>query len=253
MKTARLLLPAAKEQLSSIDRLLEEAHKTSESTLGNKSAPLDEAIYIILSFQTDLPRVAAMWSRLRAAYTDWDELERAPVRNVAAVLRQGGLHNQKARVIKRLLSRIRHITGNLSLDLLQSMSTDEAERFLTRLPGLAWKGARCILLYSLDRDVLPVDGNTFRILKRTGVIPSDALYRRKSLHDALQLTVQPARRRSLHVNLVVHGQRICLPRRPKCPLCPLNQMCPTGLASSKAGTSVAARSRERKQLALQVT
>jgi endonuclease III len=217
MKTAPLL-PAAKERLSSIDRLLEEVHKTSESSLGNKSAPLDEAIYIILSFQTDVPRAASIWSRLHATYTSWDELERAPVRSVTAVLRQGGLHHQKARVIKRLLSRIRHITGNLSLELLQAMDTDEAERFLTRLPGLAWKGARCILLYSLNRDVLPVDGNTFRILKRAGVIPRDALYRRKSLHDALQVAVQPHRRRSLHVNLVLHGQRICLPRWPKCPL-----------------------------------
>ena len=74
MKTAASLLPGAKERLSIIDRLLKEIHETPESTLGNKSAALDEAIYIILSFQTDLPRAAAMWSRLRAAYATWDEL-----------------------------------------------------------------------------------------------------------------------------------------------------------------------------------
>ncbi len=178
--------------------------------------------------------------RLRAAYATWDELERAPVRTVAAVLREGGLHRQKARVIKQLLSRTRNVAGNLSLELLHSMDTDEAERFLTRLPGLSWKGARCVLLYSLNRDVLPVDGNSFRILMRTGVIARDAVYRRKSLHDALQLAVKPRRRRSLHVNLVVHGQRICLPRAPKCPLCPLNRICPEGLTSSNTGVGVAA-------------
>ncbi len=62
MKTAASLLPGAKERLSIIDRLLKEIHETPKSTLGNKSAALDEAIYIILSFQTDLPRAAAMWS-----------------------------------------------------------------------------------------------------------------------------------------------------------------------------------------------
>lgn len=249
MKTA-CLLPDAKERLSAIDRILKEVHKTPESALGNKSVALDEAIYIILSFQTDLPRAAAMWSRLHAAYPTWGDLERAPVRSIAAVLREGGLHRQKARAIKQLLSHTRSIAGNLSLEFLHLMDTDEAERFLTRLPGLSWKGARCVLLYSLKRDVLPVDGNTFRILTRTGVIARDAVYRRKSLHDALQLAVEPRRRRRLHVNLVVHGQRICLPRAPKCPLCPLNRICPVGLTSSNTGLGIAAYSRHRKQSTL---
>jgi adenine-specific DNA glycosylase len=34
------------------------------------------------------------------------------------------------------------------------------------------------------------------------------------------------RRRTLHVNLVVHGQRTCLPRAPRCSCCPLNADCP---------------------------
>lgn len=250
MRNPSALLPGAKKQLSAIDRILENTYKTPESSLGNKSIPLDEAIYIILSFQTDLPRAAVMWSRLRAAYPTWDQLERARITSIAAVLREGGLHRQKARVIKRLLSRIRRVAGNLSLDLLHRMDTDKAERFLTQLPGLSWKGARCILVYSLNRTVLPVDGNTFRILKRAGVIASSALYRRKSLHDALQLAVEPHRRRSLHVNLVVHGQRICLPRKPKCQLCPINQICPAGLVSLKAGASVAARPRDGTQSTL---
>ena len=70
MKTAASLLPGAKERLSIIDRLLEEVHKTPESTLGNKCDALDEAIYIILSFQTDLPRAAAIWSRLPRSLCD---------------------------------------------------------------------------------------------------------------------------------------------------------------------------------------
>ena len=43
------------------------------------------------------------------------------------------------------------------------MNDADGERLLMRLPGLSWKGARCILLYSLRRDVFPVDGNTFRV------------------------------------------------------------------------------------------
>lgn len=220
------LRSGAVERLAHIDSVLEAAYGTPEGALGNKPDPLDEAIYIILSFQTDLPRFSSTWSRLRAAFPSWDVLERAAARDVARILRDGGLHRQKARTIRRLLREVRKIAGEHSLDLLRAMNDEEAEKLLTRLPGLSWKAARCVLLYSLGRDVLPIDSNTFRVLKRTGVISRRAVYRRRTLHDAVQAAVPSHRRRALHVNLVVHGQRTCLPCTPECACCPLNADCP---------------------------
>ncbi len=226
MKSTRPLRPGAKARLAHIDTFLEHAYGTPESELGNKPDPLDEAIYIILSFQTNLARVGLTWSRLRAAYPTWDAVERASANDIARVLREGGLHKQKANTIKRLLIGVRQVAGKLSLDLLRAMSNEDAERLLTNLPGLSWKAARCVLLYSLSRDVLPVDGNTFRVLKRVGVLSPQAVYRRRALHDSIQAAVPPSRRRSLHVNLVVHGQRTCLPRTPQCSRCPVHDTCP---------------------------
>jgi endonuclease III len=238
MRTASPLCRAAATRLADIDALLDGAYGSPEADLGNKPDPLDEAIYIILSFQTDLARFKSTWSRLRTAYPSWDALERAHLREVVRVLRKGGLHKQKARTIRRLLADVREVAGELSLDLLRTMNDTEAERLLTRLPGLSWKAARCILLYSLGRDALPVDGNTFRILKRTGVLSRRAVYRRRTLHDAIQAAVPPARRRSLHVNLVVHGQRTCLPHRPQCSRCILSAECPRiGIAAATRGSS----------------
>ncbi|MCP5118315.1 MAG: hypothetical protein GY953_46475, partial [bacterium] len=186
---------------------------------------LDEAVYIILSFQTDLPRFQDTWQSLRSAFPRWEDADRASVGEIAGVVRAGGLHRQKAKAIKRLLKAVRDGFGELSLAALREMTDAEAERVLTRLPGLAWKGARCVLLYSLQRDVFPVDGNTFRILRRAGVIPATAVYRRRSLHDALQAAVPADRRRPFHVNLVVHGQRSCLPGTPRCGTCPALGAC----------------------------
>jgi len=214
------------ERLAHIDAVLAAAYGTPEAELGNQPDPLDEAIYIVLSFQTDLARFRSTWSKLRAAYPSWDELERAKTSDVERILRDGGLHRQKTRTIRRLLTEVREIAGDHSLDLLRAMNDEEAERLLTRLPGLSWKAARCVLLYSLGRDVLPIDSNTFRILKRAGVLSRRAVYRRRSLHDAIQAAVPANRRRALHVNFVVHGQRTCRPRTPQCPCCPLNAECP---------------------------
>jgi endonuclease III len=216
----------ARRTLQELDCLLDDMYGAPEADLDNKEDPLDEAIYIVLSFQTDLDRFKRVWEELRTAFPTWKQFAKAPLRRVVKVLRVGGLQKQKARTIRNLLKATKEETGTYSLDVLQDMDDDEAERFLTRLPGMSWKAARCVLLYSLDRDVFPVDGNSFRILKRAGVLGGRAVYRRRGLHDGLQDAVEAPRRKPFHINLVVHGQRICLPRRPLCSICAARRICP---------------------------
>lgn len=217
--------PDGRARLLHLDKLLEDAYGAPEALLGNHGDPLDETVYIILSFQTDLPRFQETWRELRAAFPSWEDVEPASRHDVARALRAGGLQQQKARAIKALLPAVRCQFGELSLTQLAGMNNERAERILTRLPGLSWKEARCVLMYSLDRHVFPVDGNTFRTLKRVGVIPFTAVYRRQSLHDGLQYAIPENRRRPFHVNLVVHGQRWCLPVSPRCDNCPAAGIC----------------------------
>ena len=219
------LARGARSRLTRLDEILEALYQTPEESLGNKPDPLDEVVYIILSFQTDLARFSATWARLRRAYPTWAMLDRASESSIARVLREGGLQRQKARTLKQLFAAVKDATGTLSLDALRGMDTEAAEAMLLRLPGLSWKGARCVLLYSLGREAFPVDSNVFRVLKRIGVVPRRAVYRRRSLHDKLQELVPPARRRALHINLVVHGQRTCLPRAPRCGDCAARPIC----------------------------
>ncbi len=211
--------------LRELDCVLDDVYGAPETILENKQDPLDEAIYIILSFQTDLDRFKCVWGQLRKAFPTWEDVAQAPIDSVQSIIRAGGLQGQKARIIKRLLQAVRDYSGSFSLDFLRDIEDGEAERILTHLPGLSWKAARCILLYSLDRAVFPVDGNTFRILKRVGVLPASSIYRRRALHDVLQKTVEPARRKSFHINMVIHGQRTCLPRNPRCCECVARRIC----------------------------
>ena len=46
-----------------------------------------------------------------------------------------------------------------SLAALKHMSNNQAEEYLTSLPGVGIKTARCVLLYSLNREVFPADVN----------------------------------------------------------------------------------------------
>lgn len=234
------LRSGARRSLRELDRLLDAAYGAPEADLDNKDDPLDEAVYIVLSFQTDLDRFKMVWEELRATFPSWEQLAKAPLRQLVRVLRVGGLQEQKGRTIRKLLKSAKEETGTYSLDVLQEMADVEAESLLTSLPGLSWKAARCVLLYSLGRDVFPVDGNTFRIFKRVGVLGARSVYRRRGLHDGLQHAVQRSRRKPFHINLVVHGQRTCLPRRPRCSSCAVHSICqmrgvPADIKSSVRG------------------
>jgi endonuclease III len=245
----------ARTRLEHLDRVLDVAYGAPAADLENKEDPLEEAIYIILSFQTNLERFKQVWGQLRVAFPSWDSMVQAPLGRISRVLRVGGLQEQRARRIKNLLKAVKRETGSYSLDVLRQMDDEEAERFLTRLPGLSWKASRCVLLYSLDRDVFPIDGNTFRVLKRVGVLDPKSVYRRRSLHDGLQDAVDPSRRKSFHINLVVHGHRTCLPRHPRCSICVARKMCamqgvPADLKtqarrSAESGSGVAMASQTR--------
>jgi endonuclease III len=219
-------LKGSRVELHKLEGTLQKAYGAPQSSLGNKRNPLNEAIYIILSYQTNLSRSKLIWGRLRSSFPRWNELETARTSHLMRVLLEGGLQRQKAREIKALLRAVRKLFGKLSLNSLRKEPDEQVERVLTQLPGLSWKGARCVMLYALGRKVFPVDINTVRILKRAGIIRADAVYRRKSFHDALQAAVPESVRNRFHVNLVVHGQRTCLPKNPRCESCAIRTTCP---------------------------
>ena len=58
--------------------------------------------------------------------------------------------------------------GELSLAETASWTDEEVEHFLTSLPGIAIKSARCVMMYSLGRQVLPVDTHLRRLAERWG-------------------------------------------------------------------------------------
>jgi endonuclease III len=195
--------------------------------LGNLVDPLDEAAYIILTFQTDIPRARSVWQALRSKYRTWDDVMAARERDIAEVLRPSGLHVARARLLKALLVAVVRLFGEPSLSRCRSMATEEAEKVLRALPGLDRKSARCVLLYSLGRPVFPVDSNAYRFALRYGILRPGTPYRRAGVHDELQRLVPRALRHDLHVNLVVHGQRTCTPRNPRCDACPVRRGCAT--------------------------
>lgn len=76
-------------------------------------------------------------------------------------------------------------------------------------------------MYSLGRDVLPVDAHVLRVSKRLGILDEDVSWQKA--HDTIHDAVPPEHRYSLHVNMVRLGRDLCGARNPDCPQCALYQ------------------------------
>jgi endonuclease III len=201
---------------------LEAAHCTPD--LGNHADPLAELVFISLTRQTHAKNAARTWAALRGRFTSWEELAAASEEEIAETIADGGFARQKAHWIKESLRLIGN-QGALSLDFLTEADDEEAEAFLRALPGTSIKSARCVLMYSLGRDVLPVDTHVRRLSERLGLVAPGLSERR--IHDELDDVVAPQLRYSFHVNAVAHGRSVCTALRPRCGRCVIADLCPS--------------------------
>lgn len=191
--------------------------------LGNKVDPLDELVYISLTRQTHEKNATRTWDALTAAYPTWEMLLEAPEHEIANVIADGGFSRQKARWIRQSLQLIKERSGSLSLDFLEDLDDGEAERFLCSLPGINVKSAKCVLMYSLERDVLPVDTHVRRVSERLGLLESGLTSKRA--HERMEAAVPSHHRFAYHVGAVEHGRRVCVAARPRCGECMLRHSC----------------------------
>jgi endonuclease III len=199
-------------------------------TLGNKRNPFNELLYIILSSRTPPESYQDTYRSLRRRFRTANSIAEARPEYVAETIEQGGLHNKKARAITEIASELKETYGRVTLAPLKEMETEEAEKFLTSLPGVSTKTARCVLMYALDRPVFPVDVHCRRVAHRLGWTPSD-IYLTERQADELQERIPKHLRRDLHVGMVLLGRNYCLPDNPRCRECPIARFCPTGNAT----------------------
>lgn len=198
-----------------------------EPKLSRKSDPLAMLINIILSQATSDVNSHRTFQNLKARFGNWEEVLAADESEIADAIRLGGLANQKAKVIKDLLSQIKETQGKLSLKFVEKMPDNAARDFLTKFRGVGPKTVACTLLFASHKEVFPLDTHIFRILKRMGVLPekiSDT-----NAHKLLDELVPTGKFYSLHVNLIRLGKQICRPREPLCEKCPLIEYCNYGL------------------------
>ncbi len=193
----------------------------------NKKNPLEELFFILCSVRTNKAGYHNTYQAFRKQFPRFEMVAEASAEYIAKPLAAGGLANQKSSAIKKSIDIIAERFGRPTLAPLREMTDSECEQVLTSLPGVGKKVARCVMMYSLDRQVFPVDSHCWRICRRLGWVRRTTKEQKPSPKDMerLQCKIPPELRFSLHVNMVSLGREICLPRKPKCHVCPIEACC----------------------------
>lgn len=186
--------------------------------------PVAELVLTVLSQNTSDTNSGRAFIQLMRRFPSWDALADAPVEEIAEAIQVGGLAQQKAPRIKRILEEVRRRSPGWDLGFLAVEPMDEARAWLRSLPGVGPKTAACVLLFALNRPAMPVDTHVERVAKRLGIIPANATAERA--HKMLEAWVPPELYYPFHMSLIKHGRRTCHARRPRCADCPLAPQCP---------------------------
>jgi endonuclease III len=222
-----VVIDVVAEELLAITSRLADRYGTPD--LGNKIDPVDELVYIILSRRTREDAYQAAYQALRSTYAGWEELAFAPVEAIEEVIRFSGLGRRKAQSLKLALLAVINRFGSCTMEPTRSWTDDQVLEFLCSLPEVGPKSAACVMMCALDRPAFPVDAHVGRVLERLGTLGPAGTELRGTNHKVKQAllwdAVPPSIRFSLHVNMLVHGRKVCTPRKPRCGRCVLAVRC----------------------------
>lgn len=189
----------------------------------NRLPPIAELVSTILSQNTNDDNRDVAFDRLRRAFPTWEQVKEAPEADVIEAIRPAGLANQKGPRIQGVLRQIEAESGELSLDFLRDLPTDQAKQWLLRFKGVGPKTASIVLLFSLDKPAFPVDTHIHRLSGRLGLRPEPMTAAKA--HDHLAQLFPPETYYDVHLNLIRHGREVCNARQPRCQACVLTDLC----------------------------
>ncbi len=181
--------------------------------VSRSESPFAILVATLLSARTqDTVTVPAVERLLKVAPTP-DELAALDEDGIARLIYPVGFYRTKARHLKELARVLVERYGGRVPDTLEE---------LTRLPGVGRKTANLVLSEAFGKPAICVDTHVHRVSNRLGIVRS-----RTPLETEAQLMekVPPSEWSDINTYLVALGQTVCLPRRPRCPECPVRRWC----------------------------
>ena len=193
-------------------RRLAKVHPEPRSEL-NYTDPYTLLVAVVLSAQSTDVGVNKATKELFAAADTPEGMVALGEAGVREKIRTLGLYNAKAKNVVEL---------SRALIDRHAGAVPKTRRALQALPGVGRKTANVVLNVAFGQNTIAVDTHIFRVCNRTGLAPGKTP---EAVERKLVRKVPAAYKRHAHHWLILHGRYICVARKPKCPVCPVIDLC----------------------------
>jgi endonuclease-3 len=206
------------ERAPEIIRRLSEAYPDAKVAL-HFTNPLECLVATVLSAQSTDETVNRVTATLFQKYRTAEDYVRVPEDELKADIHATGFFNQKATSIREACRRIVEEYGGEVPGTMEDLLT---------LRGVARKTANIVLGNAFGTvEGIAVDTHVNRVSNRLGL--SDQKDPVK-IEAQLMERIPKDRWFDFTYVLIDHGRAICVAKKPKCPICPVEPLCPASQA-----------------------
>ena len=176
-------------------------------------SPFELLVAVILSAQATDKQVNEATKRLFAVANTPQAILALGEAGLKDAIKSIGLYNTKAVNIHKTCALLLERHGG---------QVPRAREALEALPGVGRKSANIILNTVFGEPTIAVDTHIFRVANRTRLAPGKTV---REVEDGLLAVTPDEFRQDAHHWLVLHGRYICTARQPRCPDCPIHDLC----------------------------
>lgn len=205
-------------KIDEIMNQLEEHYKSVERTTLNsmreKEEPWKILISCLISLRTRDENTEKVSRKLFSVAESLRDIADMPLEKLEELIFSSGYYKNKAKTLK-------HVSQVL-LEKYQGKVPDDKEKLL-EIKGIGPKTANVVLNFAFDKLVIPVDVNVHRIVNRLGWVKEKTA---EKTEKALEKVLPKKYWKEVNALFILHGRTICIPRKPKCEICPVARLCP---------------------------
>jgi endonuclease III len=204
---------ARADRVARIAARLQEAYPDATCELDYRNA-WQLLVATILSAQCTDKMVNQVTPALFEQFPDAESLAQGRPSKIEGLIRKTGFYRQKAKAI--------HSSAKDIVDRFGSAVPDTIEG-LTSLQGVGRKTASVVLGTAFGKPAVFVDTHVKRLSRRLAITRSEDP---DKIEQDIRRLLPPQQWTEFCHRLIHHGRRICFARRPNCPGCPLEPLCP---------------------------
>ena len=208
------------KNIQKIMRILEKEYKQERRTTlnsmrskENKENAFKILISCLLSLRTRDENTEKVTKNLFAVAQTPEEIIKLPIKKLEKLIFSSGYYKNKARTLKHVSSVI--------LERFKGKVPDNKEELLS-IKGIGPKTANVVLCFAFDKNAIPVDVNVHRIANRLGWVKEKTP---EKTEKALEKVLPEKYWKKINGLFILHGRAVCLPRKPKCSICVIEQYC----------------------------